>query len=53
LLQKYDWQALAEQPQKVLEESAAAVLDRCVGSLRAMSDSITHLYFSHAETRVS
>ena len=53
LLQKYDWQALAEQPQKVLEESAAAVLDRCVSSLRAMSDSITHLYFSHAETRVS
>ena len=53
LLQKYDWQALAEQTPKGLEENAAAVLGRCVDSLRAVSDSITHLYFSHAETRVS
>ena len=53
LLQKYDWQALAEQPTNVFEESAAAMLQRCVASLRAMSDSITHLYLSHAETRVS
>jgi uncharacterized alpha-E superfamily protein len=53
LLLNYDWQGLAESPPKELEENAAALLDRCGSCLRAVSDSITHLYFTHAETRVS
>jgi uncharacterized circularly permuted ATP-grasp superfamily protein/uncharacterized alpha-E superfamily protein len=53
LLQKNDWQALAECSAEELEQKAIALLDRCGSCLRAMSDSITHLYFSHAETRVS
>jgi uncharacterized alpha-E superfamily protein len=53
ILLKSDWQALAEIPAEALEQSATALLERCGVGLRAISDSITHLYFSHAETRVS
>jgi uncharacterized alpha-E superfamily protein len=53
LLRKSDWQALAESPPETLEQSATALLVRCGSGLRTISDSITHLYFSHAETRVS
>jgi uncharacterized alpha-E superfamily protein len=53
LLRKNDWQALAESPPETLEQSATALLLRCGSGLRTISDSITHLYFSHAETRVS
>ncbi len=53
LLRKNDWQALAESPAEALEQSATALLARCGSGLRTISDSITHLYFSHAETRVS
>jgi uncharacterized circularly permuted ATP-grasp superfamily protein/uncharacterized alpha-E superfamily protein len=53
ILRQSDWQALAESPAEALEQSAAALLERCGSGLRAISDSITHLYFSHAETRVS
>jgi uncharacterized circularly permuted ATP-grasp superfamily protein/uncharacterized alpha-E superfamily protein len=52
-LHQTDWQALAEGPPEALEEGATALLDRSGTGLRAISDSITHLYFSHAETRVS
>ena len=53
LLHKHDWQAFANSPRKELEQNAAQLLNRCGSCLRAVSDSITHLYFSHAETRVS
>lgn len=53
LLLNNDWQALAESSPKELEENAAALLNCCGSCLRAVSDSITHLYFTHAETRVS
>jgi uncharacterized circularly permuted ATP-grasp superfamily protein/uncharacterized alpha-E superfamily protein len=52
-LRQWDWQTLAEGPAEVLERSATSLLERCGSGLRAISDSITHLYFSHAETRVS
>jgi uncharacterized circularly permuted ATP-grasp superfamily protein/uncharacterized alpha-E superfamily protein len=53
VLRQTDWQALAEGPSEGLEESARKLLERCGSGLRSISDSITHLYFSHAETRVS
>jgi uncharacterized circularly permuted ATP-grasp superfamily protein/uncharacterized alpha-E superfamily protein len=53
LLHKNDWQALAESPPNKLEQNAETLLSRCGSCLRATSDTITHLYFSHAETRVS
>jgi uncharacterized alpha-E superfamily protein len=53
MLAQSDWSALAESSAEALEVSATALLERCGSSLRAVSDSITHLYFSHAETRVS
>src|SRR5581483_10021292 len=53
LLRKTDWQVLAESLPQLAEERAAALLQQSGLSLRAISDSITHLYFSHAETRVS
>jgi uncharacterized alpha-E superfamily protein len=53
LLCKNDWQAFADSPAKELEQNASNLLEHCGACLRAMSDSITHLYFSHAETRVS
>jgi uncharacterized circularly permuted ATP-grasp superfamily protein/uncharacterized alpha-E superfamily protein len=52
-LRTNDWQALAESSSEVLKESAGILLERAATSLRTISDSITHLYFSHAETRVS
>jgi uncharacterized circularly permuted ATP-grasp superfamily protein/uncharacterized alpha-E superfamily protein len=52
LLRQNDWQALAESSPELLEENATALLTRCGSGLRVISDSITHLYFSHAETRV-
>src|SRR5579883_1026610 len=53
MLQEGDWQALAESGEEALEQGALALLERCGLGLRTVSDSITHLYFSHAETRVS
>jgi uncharacterized alpha-E superfamily protein len=53
ILLQSDWQSLAESPAETLEQNATALLERCGSGLRAISDSITHLYFSHAETRVS
>lgn len=53
LLRQADWQALAEGSAESLERGAALLLERCGSGLRSVSDSITHLYFSHAETRVS
>jgi uncharacterized circularly permuted ATP-grasp superfamily protein/uncharacterized alpha-E superfamily protein len=53
LLRDNDWQSLAESSPQLIEEHGADLLIRCGLGLRAISDSITHLYFSHAETRVS
>jgi len=52
ILRENDWRSLAESSPELIEENAATLLTRCGSSLRAISDSITHLYFSHAETRV-
>jgi uncharacterized alpha-E superfamily protein len=52
-LRQADWQALAEGPAGSVEQSAIRLLERCGCGLRAVSDSITHFYFSHAETRAS
>jgi len=48
-----DWQSLVQRPPQELEHNAAQLLSRCGACLRALSDSITHIYFSHTETRVS
>jgi uncharacterized alpha-E superfamily protein len=53
LLRDNDWQSLAESSPQLIVEHGADLLIRCGLGLRAISDSITHLYFSHAETRVS
>lgn len=53
MLRQSDWQVLAESSEHALERSALDLIERCGAGLRSVSDSITHLYFSHAETRVS
>jgi uncharacterized circularly permuted ATP-grasp superfamily protein/uncharacterized alpha-E superfamily protein len=53
ILRQSDWQVMAESPPDILDKGAHRLLDRCASGLRGLSDSITHLYFSHAETRVS
>jgi uncharacterized alpha-E superfamily protein len=53
LLRGTDWQSLAESSPQLVEAQAATLLEQSGASLRAISDSITHLYFTHAETRVS
>lgn len=53
LLQQTDWQSLSPASAQEPAVAAIALLDRFSGSLRGVSDGITHLYFSHAETRVS
>jgi uncharacterized circularly permuted ATP-grasp superfamily protein/uncharacterized alpha-E superfamily protein len=45
-LQKADWQELVDGPNNL-----SSTLQRFGGELRTLSDTITHLYFSHAETR--
>jgi uncharacterized alpha-E superfamily protein len=52
LMHENDWQSLAESSPELLQETASTLLTRCGAGLRTISDSITHLYFTHAETRV-
>ena len=52
-LRQCDWQALAEKSTEAVLDHAAALLEQSGMSLRSISDCITHLYFSHAETRPS
>jgi uncharacterized circularly permuted ATP-grasp superfamily protein/uncharacterized alpha-E superfamily protein len=52
-LRQCDWQALAEKSSEAVLEHAAALLEQSGMSLRSISDCITHLYFSHSETRPS
>jgi uncharacterized alpha-E superfamily protein len=53
LLLKTDWQGLGGSPSSDLKQNAGALLNQCGAYLRALSDSITHIYFTHAETRVN
>lgn len=53
LLRKTDWQELAELSPQSVHERATALLEQSCACLRALSDGITHLYFTHAETRTS
>jgi uncharacterized circularly permuted ATP-grasp superfamily protein/uncharacterized alpha-E superfamily protein len=52
-LRESDWQALAENSAQAVLEHAESLLEQSTASLRTISDCITHLYFSHAETRAS
>jgi uncharacterized circularly permuted ATP-grasp superfamily protein/uncharacterized alpha-E superfamily protein len=52
-LQEPDWQALLAKSVEDTGQSLKALLLRLVSGLRFTSDSITHLYFSHADTRAS
>jgi uncharacterized alpha-E superfamily protein len=52
-LQEPDWQALLDTSAEDTGQSVKAFLVRLVSGLRFMSDTITHLYFSHADTRPS
>jgi uncharacterized alpha-E superfamily protein len=52
-LQEPDWQVLLDTSAEDSGHSLKAFLLRLVSGLRFMSDTITHLYFSHADTRAS
>ena len=52
-LRDSDWQSLAERSSLAVLEHAESLLEQSTDSLRSISDCITHLYFSHAETRAS
>jgi len=52
-LQEPDWQSLLDTSAEDTGQSVKAFLLRLVSGLRFISDTITHLYFSHADTRPS
>jgi uncharacterized alpha-E superfamily protein len=47
-LTRHNWLAAAQDP-----GSASGVLHKCGLELRSISETLTHLYFSHADTKVS